>query len=141
MWILDRCSPFKALTHSSLVSLRISWPPMARIWSPSTIPPQLQPALAAGLSGLQHWMYSLLTASLARPPPSNRRPNPSFSPGLRAMVMSSSVKSQASSSSRHWMAMSRVVAGKHPTSEITTAGVTPINHFTGHNGTEVKTVT
>ena len=42
---MDICSPFNALTHSSLVSLLISWPPMARIWSPSTIPPQLQPAL------------------------------------------------------------------------------------------------
>ena len=48
---MDICSPFKALTHSSLVSLLISWPPMARIWSPSTIPPQLQPALNCPMRG------------------------------------------------------------------------------------------
>ena len=38
------------------------------------------------------------------------------------------------------MAMSLVVAGKHPTSEIT-SGVSPINDFPGHNTTEWKTVT
>ena len=70
---------------------------MQSIWSPSTIPPQLQAARAAGESGLQHWMNSLLTHSLARPPPSNLRPKPSFSPDLLSIVISSSVKSVDSS--------------------------------------------
>ena len=125
-------SPLRAFTHSSLVRLGTGWPEMARIWSPSATPPQLQAARAAGECGLQHcghkvrflclfqilsrvtWIYSRRTHSLARPPPSNLRPKPSFSPGRRAMVISSSVKSQAGSASwsRHWMAMSLVVAGR-----------------------------
>ena len=43
-----------AFTHSSLVRLGTGWPEMARIWSPSATPPQLQAARAAGECGLQH---------------------------------------------------------------------------------------
>ena len=91
---------------------------MARIWSASTIPPQLEAARAAGDWGLQHWMNRRRTVSLARPPPSNLSPKPSFSPGRLTMVSSSSVNSHSASASRHWTAMSLVVAGKIERSEV-----------------------